>query len=271
MRGSSWTRAGALAAPLAASLLLAGWSHAAAAACQSRSGKALRPLVELYTAEGCNQCPAADAWLSASARRQPRISWLAFHVDYWDAVGWVDRYAAAAHGQRQQYRLQSLGRQALVTPQVIVGRDAPVDWRGAAMAQLLAESSRQVAPATLAMSANAQADGRMRVDMQARLDGDRIAGPALLWLALYEDGLETAVAAGENAGRMLRHDRVVRKLAGPWKLESPAWNGYAVLELPGDLQARRAGLVLFAESPDDGRGLQSLELSLARCAEATVP
>ena len=116
------------------------------------------------------------------------------------------------------YRLQSLGRRALVTPQVIVGRDAPVDWRGAAMAQLLAESRRQVAPATLAMSASAQAGGRMRVDMQARLDGDRIAGPALLWLALYEDGLETAVAAGENAGRMLRHDRVVRKLAGPWKL-----------------------------------------------------
>ena len=270
MRGSSWTRAGALAASLAASLLLAGGSEAAAA-CQSRSGKALRPLVELYTAEGCNQCPAADAWLSASARRQPRISWLAFHVDYWDAVGWVDRYAAAAHGQRQQYRLQSHGRQELVTQQVIVGRDAPVDWRGAAMAQLLAESSRQVAPATLAMSASAQAGGRMRVDMQARLDGDRIAGPALLWLALYEDGLETAVVAGENAGRMLRHDRVVRKLAGPWKLESPAWNGYAVLELPGDLQARRAGLVLFAESPDDGRGLQSLELSLARCAEATAP
>ena len=270
MRGSSWTRAGALAAPLAASLLLAGWSDAAAAACQSRSGKALRPLVELYTAEGCNQCPAADAWLSASARRQPRISWLAFHVDYWDAVGWVDRYAAAAHGQRQQYRLQSLGRQALVTPQVIVGRDVPVDWRGAAMAQLLAESRRQVAPATLAMSASAQADGRMRVDMQARLDGDRIAGPALLWLALYEDGLETAVAAGVIAGRMLRHVRVVWKLARPWKLGSPTWNGYAVLELPGDLHAGRAGLVLFAESPDDGRGLQSLEQPLS-CAKARVP
>lgn len=267
MRGSST----ALATALTTSLLLAAWSGSAGASCQARSGKALRPLVELYTAEGCNLCPAADAWLSAAARRERRVSWLAFHVDYWDSVGWVDRYAAPSHGQRQQYRLESLGRSALFTPQVIVGADVPADWRGAAMGELLEERRRQIAPAALAMSASGQPDGRLRVDMQAQLHGDRIDGVPLLWLALYEDGLQTAVAAGENAGRTLRHDRVVRKLAGPWKLDSPAWSGYAVMDLPDGLQPERAGLVLFAETPGDGRGLQSLEQALSSCATANAP
>lgn len=250
---------------LAAALALAGGNGAAMAACEARSGTALRPLVELYTAEGCNQCPAADAWLSGAARRERRVSWLAFHVDYWDAVGWVDRFAAAAHGQRQRYRLESLGYPALFTPQVIVGRDLPADWRGTAMEALLVERRREIAPAQLAMSALAPHDDRLRVDMQVQVDRDRIDGTALLWLALYEDGLQTRVAAGENAGRVLRHDRVVRALAGPWKVDAAPWTGHALLDLPADLEVARAGLVLFAESPRDGRGLQALEQPLSRC------
>lgn len=267
MRGSST----ACAAALATSLVLAGWSGSADAACQARSGKALRPLVELYTAEGCNLCPAADAWLASAARRERRISWLAFHVDYWDSVGWVDRFADASHGQRQRYRLESLGRNALFTPQVIVGQDLPADWRGAAMDELLGERRREIAPATLAMSTGVPQDGRLRVDMQAQLDRDRVDGAPLLWLALYEDGLQTAVAAGENAGRVLRHDRVVRKLAGPWRLDSAAWSGHTVLDVPADLQPARAGLVLFAEAPGSGRGLQSLEQPLSSCGGAQAP
>ena len=60
-----------------------------------RSGAQVVPLVELYTSEGCSSCPPADRWLS-SLRRDPAVVALAFHVDYWDRLGWKDRFASAA-------------------------------------------------------------------------------------------------------------------------------------------------------------------------------
>jgi hypothetical protein len=70
------------------------------------------PLVELYTSEGCNSCPPADRWLSASfAKGAPRASGiaLAFHVDYWDRLGWKDRFATPAFTQRQYDRMRASG------------------------------------------------------------------------------------------------------------------------------------------------------------------
>ena len=76
------------------SLLLLSPAVATAAVghCVVRSGAVVQPLVELYTSEGCSSCPPADAWLTA-ARHDEGINWVAFHVDYWDALGWRDRFA----------------------------------------------------------------------------------------------------------------------------------------------------------------------------------
>ncbi|HUG25789.1 DUF1223 domain-containing protein, partial [Piscinibacter sp.] len=90
---------------------------AAAPQCSARSGPAAAPLVELYTSEGCNSCPPADRWLSALKDR-PGVVALAFHVDYWDGLGWKDRFASPLHTQRQAQQRAVNGARFSYTPQV---------------------------------------------------------------------------------------------------------------------------------------------------------
>lgn len=246
---------------------VAAWPGAQAA-CSAASGEHRLPLVELYTAEGCNECPAADRWMSEWARRPQaaRPALLALHVDYWDDVGWRDRFGAPLHSRRQEARVMLAGKRVVVTPQVMVGERTQVDWRDArAFDALVAGMRAQPAPMELSMRGTPAEDG-LRVAFDARLrDPADAAKQPLLWLALYQDGLSTAVKAGENRGLTLRHDRVVRALQGPWRMQGGAHRGEARLPLPPAGDTGPMGLVLFAESSSTGEGLQALELPLSAC------
>jgi hypothetical protein len=115
----------ALAALLAAPAALAA---DAAGSCQRESALRVPLLVELYTSEGCSSCPPADRWLSGLKGRTDVVA-LSFHVDYWDRLGWRDRFAHPAHTQRQAELMRSSGARYVYTPQVVVeGRDLP-GWR----------------------------------------------------------------------------------------------------------------------------------------------
>jgi len=96
-----------------------------AAQCTALSGPGTAALVELYTSEGCNSCPPADRWLgSRFAARDIRAVPLAFHVDYWDRLGWVDRFASPAYTARQYASMRANRATFVYTPQVLVqGRD----------------------------------------------------------------------------------------------------------------------------------------------------
>ena len=96
-----------------------------AASCQAVSGPRQVQLVELYTSEGCSSCPPADRWLS-TLKGRPDVLAAAFHVAYWDHLGWRDRFASAAFTARQSQQQRSSGARFVYTPQVLVdGRD----WR----------------------------------------------------------------------------------------------------------------------------------------------
>jgi len=108
-------------------------SHGAGAAtldrCSAQSGATVPTVVELYTSEGCSSCPPADRWLSGLKARDGVVA-LAFHVDYWDSLGWKDRFAQPQFTQRQNATQHTSGARFAYTPQVIVdGRDAP-NWPG---------------------------------------------------------------------------------------------------------------------------------------------
>jgi hypothetical protein len=101
------------------------------AACDAKSGPQAVPLVELYTSEGCSSCPPADRWLSSTfgkgAGPAAGIA-LAFHVDYWDRLGWTDRFASPAYTERQYDGMRANRARFVYTPQVLVqGRDFP-EW-----------------------------------------------------------------------------------------------------------------------------------------------
>ena len=100
---------------------------AAASTCTAQSGATVPAVVELYTSEGCSSCPPADRWLSALKGRDGVVA-LAFHVDYWDSLGWKDRFAQPQFTQRQNATQRTSGARFAYTPQVILdSRDAP-NW-----------------------------------------------------------------------------------------------------------------------------------------------
>jgi hypothetical protein len=229
------------------------------------------PLVELYTSEGCSSCPPAERWLSASfAKGTPRASAipLAFHVDYWDRLGWKDRFATPAFTQRQYDRMRASGARFAYTPQVIVqGKDFPQGHeRGASAA--LAAAGATPARAEIALAAERE-PGSIVVKASARVPSAADRKGAALYVALADDGLKSDVKAGENAGVRLAHDHVVRAfLAGP----SPDANGDVRwdVKLPVPAEAGTASTVVaFVQNAAAGDVLQALALPLdAACAVA---
>jgi len=185
-------------------LLLLGAAPALQAqTCNAESGATVPTVVELYTSEGCSSCPPADRWLS-TLKDAPGVIAAAFHVDYWDGLGWKDRFASPRYSERQA-RLQAAdGVRSAYTPQVRVnGRD----WRR--WPQLPPASTRSTVRLALH-----RAGAGVLVEAQGRADA-----PLTLWWAALEDGHVSDVRAGENGGVRLQHDRVVRDYGrvAPWR------------------------------------------------------
>lgn len=211
-----------------------------------QSGATVPRVVELYTSEGCSSCPPADRWLS-SLKGQPGVIAAAFHVDYWNGLGWPDRFSSPAFTERQKQGVGVNGARYAYTPQIVVnGRD----WRGSALPAAPGESAR-VRLAWVRM-----ANGELRLSAEA-LPG----APARIqvWWARLEDGHQSRVRAGENRGETLHHDRVVREYA-----QLPAWDGRVRGEwkVPvGTGEAGHAGRwVAVATDARDGTVLQAVEI-----------
>jgi hypothetical protein len=179
-----------------------GATAAPAASCQAATGAFVTPVVELYTSEGCNSCPPADRWLSRLPADAPTVA-LAFHVDYWDRLGWKDRFASALHTQRQAQLQQSSGAGFSYTPQVVVDGLDRKDWDR--LATPPAGPARGNPAVTLTLSRagdHFSASVMPRANLPMRL--------AAYW-AVTEQGHVSAVQAGENQGVTLHHDHVVRE------------------------------------------------------------
>jgi len=164
--------------------------------CRAESGAQMPVVVELYTSEGCNSCPPADRWLS-SLKTNPAVLAAAFHVDYWDRLGWKDRFGSARYTERQAQLQAAAGARYSYTPQVIVnGRD----WRR--WPELPAPISRA------AVQLSMQRAGE-QVELQVTPVQD-LRQRLALWWAVLEDDHVSQVKAGENSGTTLHHDHVVR-------------------------------------------------------------
>jgi hypothetical protein len=205
-------------------------------------------VVELFTSEGCSSCPPADALLARLTSR-PGVFALSFHVDYWDDLGWPDRFASAENTARQHAYARSLGAQGLYTPQLIVaGADAFVgsdsDHADASIARSLAS-----APSVRLTLHVHTTPAEALVDYQA----DGAPPGAVIDLAVVERSATTDVRAGENAGRTLRHANVVRSFASS-ALASPS--GTIALRLPPALRRDGADVIGYVQRPPgDGHGM----------------
>jgi len=236
---------------------------APAAECTAQSGATLVPLVELYTSEGCSSCPPADRWLSATfgGGDARRAAVLAFHVDYWNDLGWKDRFSSATYTDRQHQAAAANRLSFVYTPQVVVQGLSVRDWQDDAGA--IDALRAQPATATIALAATRTGDV-VTVDARAALAAAAKRPGARLYVALTSDGLESAVKAGENRGAKLHHDAVVRSLSDGAAVDTHGNAELATrLALPADGRAPK--LVAFVQDPARGDVLQSLVLPLDAC------
>lgn len=195
----------ALAASAVAAL--AAPTGAAAATCSARSGATVPAVIELYTSEGCNSCPPADRWLSGLKERDGVVA-LAFHVDYWDSLGWKDRFAQPQFTQRQNATQHTSGARFAYTPQVILdGRDAP-NWSSLPSGVLQRKNVSTVGLTLTRDGTELALEVAPGAGAPAKLSG---------YVAVVDDGLQTHVGAGENRGETLHQDGVVRELL-PWNV-----------------------------------------------------
>jgi hypothetical protein len=196
-------------------------------------------LVELFTSQGCNSCPPADALLGKLAQRQGVVA-LAWHVDYWDGLGWKDRFSSAEATARQYDYARRLGRDGIYTPQLVIdGAAETVGSDEAAASQAIAQAAARGGQGpSIALSTD-----RMQVDL-----GEAPEAAATVWLIGYDPEQTTAVGRGENAGRSLTEYQIVRRavrlgswLGGAASFDLPAKEGAAELIV---VQPDRSGPML---------------------------
>jgi hypothetical protein len=220
-------------------------SFAAPASCEAKSGQERLTVVELYTSEGCSSCPPADRWLSGLKGRDDVLA-QAFHVDYWDRLGWKDLFASPAYTERQD-QWRALGRARFIyTPQTIVD--------GADRRDLPARHE----PAGAALALRRDGEGYRATVTSTAASPARLAA----YWSVTESGHRSVVKAGENEGATLHHDFVVRELrpVAPWSAAPgvPQPLQFSPGAAADAAHPRDVNLVVF--DPATGRPLQALRL-----------
>jgi hypothetical protein len=223
-----------------------------------KSGEYKASVVELYTSEGCSSCPPADKFLSrlGNTEEAAQIIPLAFHVDYWDYIGWKDPYASADYTKRQRVVARVNSQSSIYTPEFVVdGAEA----RG---------SARITDKVTAAHKSRAEADITLKLSdidagkLMASVSIDNLTftgnDTPEVYLAVYENGLSSSINAGENSGRTLKHDYVVRYLSRP-QITSSGQQHLFDLKLGSGWKQSELGVTAVVKLQKSGRTLQAVK------------
>jgi len=187
------------------------------------SGDRKAQLIELFTAQGCEGCILAERWMSR-LRHDPEL-WrtkvpVAFHVNYWDSLGWPDPFASPEHTSRQRLYKHSGNLSSVYTPSVVVDGK---EWLSVFSSKSLPSLDSPLAPLVVERKSNS-------VTLQFGTERAGWLLPVTLNLALLGNGIFSKIGGGENAGRELRQDFVVldhqRMLSGDgyWQTQLPPLN-----------------------------------------------
>jgi len=216
-----------------------------------------RPVVvELFTSQGCSSCPPADRLLGKLGEEEPgRVIPLAFHVDYWNHGGWYDPFSNRRWSERQASYARKFNLNGPYTPEAVIdGSKEMIGSREALVRAAIAADSARPA-ATLAIRVAPEGD-KLRVDVDVERPDTLRDRKLDVMVALYETGLVTPVAHGENGGKTLHDEDVVRLLERAGKLPAggPAKaSASAELSLEKDWNRARLGIAAFVQ---DARSLE---------------
>ncbi len=218
--------------------LLAVWMFFPFAA-QSQTQPQQGPVVvELYTSQGCSSCPPADAILRRLSARSDVLP-LALHVDYWDYIGWKDKFADPAHAKRQKGYAHAGGRRMIYTPQMIImGQEDVVGADAMQVSDLIA--AHQQVPQTVTIRARRDDDA---IRIWLGLVEDPVSGPLIVQLVHYAPLRHVEITRGELAGHQLDYANVVDswQVVGQWNgQENSEFSARPNSDLPGAVLVQRA-------------------------------
>ena len=238
---------------VASGFWLACLAGSAVAQVQDGGRPAVTGVLELYTSQGCNSCPQADALLGVYAQRSDLVA-LTLPVDYWDYLGWKDTFASPKFTARQRAYAKERGDGRIYTPQIVVnGAMHLVGSNAADIDKVIAKSAAKFAAGRVPLTVRVEGD-RLVIEV-----GDMVAGSgprdATIWLAVIQKEAEVPIKTGENRGKSLKYFNIVRSLSpvGMWTgkaakfeivrdaVKLPGTQGCAVL-----LQSGAAGPIIAA-------------------------
>ncbi|HEV2113624.1 MAG TPA: DUF1223 domain-containing protein [Terriglobales bacterium] len=254
---------------LLASIFIVGSNKQCQAQTRASASGRTPVLVELFTSEGCSDCPPADNLLQKLDTFQPvpgaQIIVLSEHVDYWNRLGWTDPFSSEFYTQRQSAYAERLGLSSVYTPQMVVDGTSEFVGSDERRAESAIEKAASAPKVDIKVTGQSR-DGKMELHVEA---GDASGKSADIYLVLAQNSATSQVARGENAGRTLNHVAVAREFRQIGTLEP--WKSFSKdvrLELKPELaHDPRLRAVVFAQGRGTGRVLGS---SVATVAAANV-
>ena len=236
----------------------------AAAQCVKQSPAHAVALIELYTSEGCSSCPPADRWLSRIERdgyNVDEVIPLSLHVDYWDQLGWKDRFASVRFTERQRV-LANLSRSRVVyTPEIFLNSREVRNWNSAAeFRQAVTKINATPALADIRLELDLASPAQLPIKARFTLKSGVAGRQPQAFIALYENKLVTDVKAGENRNVSLHHDYVVREWIGPLELDGGKAEFRKTLALDRAWNPKNLGVAAFVQDLGSGEVLQATAL-----------
>jgi len=235
---------------------------ASAGECYGQSATHKVALLELYTSEGCSSCPPADQWLSNLADGQfeeQQVVPLALHVDYWNYLGWKDPYSDKAYSKRQRRQGDVNNLRTVYTPQFVLnGEDLRGWYKRNGTDGPIEKVNSETAKATIELTLEKRSADSLSVAASVELSEGQSADGYGLYLALFENGLVSDISRGENTGKILHHDHVVRQLIGPYKLAGQSGSLSENFALDATWKGENLGVAAFVQNAKTGDVLQAL-------------
>lgn len=229
----------------------------------AKSGSATMAVLELYTSEGCQNCPAAEQYLKQMVDKyqgKKQFVPLAFHVDYWDYIGWEDPFSQPEFGTRQRDIAIRNKLNSLYTPQFVLhGQDFPA-YENIPKAIGIINEIKPQANISLEATLN-DLLLNTRITVEALNEHSKLNSS--VFIAVAENNLSSNITEGENQGLKLQHAYVVRELIGPFSLQ-----GKDMLDLDKTIKLDKTwklddlNLVVFVQDKQDGSTHQSIATPL---------
>jgi hypothetical protein len=217
-------------------------------------------VIELFTSEGCSSCPPADA-LVAKIQKEYKdhpVYILAYHVDYWNRLGWRDVFSNSAYSARQYDYARYLKLPQVYTPQIVVnGKTEFVGSQENTLRNAIEATLQKTAAAQIQLTDVKAREGKVTLHYQAVSNGNN----SVLLLAVVEKSGHSNVKAGENKGRNLAHVQIIRQLQTV--VLSDGRSGVENIELPKDFSPQNGELIGLLQNTSTGEIIGATKSDLA--------